>query len=68
MAAFLNDDWFALLTDAAASWPSRPGVTATVHCQVASCAVFATALEDKSDSHGRFSGRGVNPSTHPEDP
>ena len=36
MAAFLTDDWFALLTDAAASWPSRPGVTATVHCQVAS--------------------------------
>src|SRR3982751_5021085 len=36
MAAFLTDAWFALLTDAAASWPSRPGVSAAVQCVVAS--------------------------------
>jgi putative sterol carrier protein len=36
MAAFLTDEWFALLTEAAASWPSRPGVGATLQCQVAS--------------------------------
>jgi SCP-2 sterol transfer family len=36
MAAFLTDEWFALLTDAAASWPSRPGVSATLQCVVAS--------------------------------
>jgi hypothetical protein len=36
MAAFLTDEWFALLRDEAASWPSRPGVGATLQCVVAS--------------------------------
>ena len=36
MAAFLTDEWFALLRDEAASWPSRPGIGATLQCVVAS--------------------------------
>ena len=36
MAAFLTDEWFALVREAAASWPSRPGVGAALQCVVAS--------------------------------
>ena len=36
MAAFLTDEWFALVLDAAASWPSRPGVGGALQCVVAS--------------------------------
>ena len=36
MAAFLTDEWFALVLEAAASWPARPGVGATLQCVVAS--------------------------------
>jgi len=35
MAAFLTDEWFALVRDAAASWPSRPGVDAALQWVVA---------------------------------
>ena len=36
MAAFLTDEWFALVVDASASLPSRPGVSAALQCVVAS--------------------------------
>ena len=36
MAAFLTDEWFDLVLEAAASWPSRPGVDAALQCVIAS--------------------------------
>ena len=35
MAAFLTDEWFALVVDASSSLPSRPGVSAALQCVVA---------------------------------
>jgi ubiquinone biosynthesis protein UbiJ len=35
MAAFLTDEWFALVRDAAASWPAREGVDASLQFVVA---------------------------------
>ena len=35
MAAFLTDEWFALVRDAAASWPAREGVDASLQFVIA---------------------------------
>jgi hypothetical protein len=35
MAAFLSDEWFALVREVASSWPSRDGIDASLQCIVA---------------------------------